>query len=96
LDILVEEVQFDGKNPLDWQNFKEALICFCRNVNQKMVGRNKFDLLLKNYANEFQHVCFPIIKFSIFTSDKIEQFFARFKEDVRNKVLIDSNEDGGP
>ena len=48
------------------------------------------------YTNEFQHLCSRTTKFPISTSDKVERFISRLKDNVRNKVVVDLKGDGSP
>ena len=44
---------------------------------------------IEEYTNEFQHFCSHITKFPIFASDKVEMFIPGFKDNSRNKVMVD-------
>jgi len=49
---------------------------------------------MKKYANKFQHLYTHLTKSSISWRYRIEHFLSRLKEDVQNKVLVDSRGDG--
>ena len=65
------------------------------------MARNKLHTLkqrgyVDEYTNEFQHMCSQITKLPIFRGDKVVRFLSGLKEDVRSKVLVDPQGDGGP
>jgi len=85
--MLAMELNIYNNDPLQWNNFINALINAYKTVDYEMVAGNKLHNLkqkgfVEEYTNKFQHLYAQITKFVVSRENMIEHFLSRLNEDV--------------